>query len=649
MTIERGQFRTSDLAYLRAFDRWKPGHTMPNIFTDWLSPDEIRTKVGTYRAVLDQTLVSAKKRVEPGQDWDVTCFQVFTKIQSAALYYLFTRDRRAMKPALDGLEALERCERPYWTYSSCLGVLDMDLRTAEAALSLATMKCCMGEALGAAARRRLARLVVDRCLGPGLEAERNKTYPWMHSRANWRLILCGCFAIGGMAFADECPDYRELIEYGIEAMLSCFATGDRAGGWNEGPGYWDYGLGYAVAFSRGLRVFTGGQVDLFRHPFLRKTGDFRLFMHTRPDEIWNWSDAGKKTGPSITLLGLARAYRNPTYQWLALAQGLKTIGQLYNHDPSVRPEQPATEPVAKRFPGLGVLVWREGFGPRDAYIGVKAGDIPHFNHHCHLDFGNVVIHAAGRELLAELDHWPYPYEGRKDPKVKGYQPGLYDLENKRWMRWDLDDVAATGHNLVTLEGLYPQASIGVRAKIKKAESGSGYELAIVDCTPPYRPLATRVRRYIVYLRPDVVLLVDEVRARKPVRARVQFHPAASVTCGTDSFTFTNGPASLVGTSLCPRAEDHLVLGLDDRRTSYHPPAGLVEKRHRYVYLENLWRKPRVVFVTALQFGRKSLTQAEFALQGQPAAEDAFGVRMLRGDPPISVHFNLAEVKVEVTT
>ena len=47
-----------------------------------------------------------------------------------------------------------------------------------------------------------------------------------------------------------------------------------------------------------------------------------------------------------------------------------------------------------------MLVWREGFDPRDAYVGIKAGDIPHFNHHCHMDFGNLVVHAEGRELLA---------------------------------------------------------------------------------------------------------------------------------------------------------------------------------------------------------------------------------------------------------
>ena len=647
MAIDRKKFSASDQAYFHAWDSWQPTGDPANIFSDLLSPDEIQRKLKKHRPLLDKALAAAQSEVDLSQDWDQVHWSVFSQMQSAALYYLFTGDQQAVAPALAALTALEQCERPYWSFSSCIGVLDMDLRTAEATLCLAMMKACMGGALDPETRRRLSRLMVERCLQPGLAAERDKTYPWMHSQANWRIILCGCLAIGGMAFAEDFPEHREIIEYGIEGVLASFQTGDRAGGWNEGPGYWDYGLGYAVAFARCLRLYTGGAVDLFKHPFLQKTGDFRLFMHTRTDEIWNWSDAGKKAGPSLTLLGLARAYQSPAYQWLALAQGLKTIGQLYVLDPALKAKRPASVPTRKHFPDLGVLVWREGFGPRDTYVGVKAGDIPELNHHCHMDFGALVIHAEGRELLAELEHWPYPYEGRKDTKVKGYQPGFYDLENKRWMRWDFDDLGAIGHNVVTLEGNFPQAAIGVKARLLKLRSGEGYETVIIDSTPAYRPLATRVRRYVVYLRPDLVLLVDELRSRRPVRARVLFHPAAGVDCDSDSFTFRNGPARLLGSSLYPRTSDHLILGLDDRRTNYQPPNGIVAKRNRYVYIENLYRKPRLVFVTALQFGRKDLAPATFALTGSPSTDDEFSVDVQRASGSCRVGFNLRTGAVQL--
>ncbi len=655
MSINRNQFRKSDRLFFKAFDQWvaknrtlPAGTARPNIFAAAQSHEEIRYKLAQHRAIIDAALKGAQQsKLDLSKDWDVSQWTVFGKMQDACLHYLYTGDKRAIAPAVEALGALEKCDRPFWCFSSCIGVLDMDLRTAEVALSLSMMKCCMGDALDASVRKRLTKLMIERCLRPGLEAERNKTYPWMKSRANWRIILCGCFAIGGMAFADDFPEYPELLEYGLEAMLTCLATGDSAGGWDEGPGYWDYGLSFAVKFASTLEIFTGGAVDLYRHPFLKKTGDFRLYMQTQPDLLWNWSDVTKKVGPSLALISLARAYQSPAYQWMALALGLKSIQQVFAYDPFLKPQPPLQQVSRKFFPGLGVQVWRSGFGPRDTYVGIMAGDIPNLNHHCHMDFGSLVIHAQGRELLAELEKWGYPYEGRKDPKDKRNKPGYYDMENKRWMRWDFDSVSAAGHNVVTLEGTYPQVAVGRKGRFLKRASGEGFELSVVDTTSVFRPLATRVRRYVVMLWPDIVILVDEIRARQPVRARVQYHPADEVSVGSDTFTFTNGPACLKGTSLYPKVEDYLVIGLDDRKTNYAPPSGIVEERNRYVYIENLCRKPRLVFISALQFGKKGLEPALYTLEGTPATEDEFTVGVKRGKRTVKVMFNLAKVSAEV--
>lgn len=647
MAIDRKQFTSSELSFFKAFDHWQLKDPTPDIFKDWMQPGEAPSKAAAHAPLLEKAKDEFSKKLDPAKDWDKLVFEVLARLQTASLYYLFTGDKAAIAPALEALELLEACKRPYWTFSSCIGVLDMDLRTGELVRALALMKSAMGEALEPSVHRRLKTQVVDRILKPGLEAERNKTYPWMHSRANWRIILTGCFAEAAMVFHADCPFYRELIEYAIEGNLACLATGDAAGGWNEGPGYWDYGLQYAVSFTQSLKTFTSGKVDLFRHPFLKKTGDFYLLMHTKKDEIWNWSDASKKVGPSLTLAILARAYRNPAYQWMASAQGVKSLMQLHRLDSGLKPEAPpAGRPVSQFFPGLGILVWRGGFGARDSYIGVKAGDIPHFNHHCQMDFGSLVIHAEGRELLAEVDKWPYPYEGKKDPKVKGAQPGYYDIPNKRWMRWDFDYVGATGHSMVTLEGGYPKPSIGAEARILSVRSGGDVETAVIDSTSVYKPLASRVRRFIVFLRPDVVLLVDEIRSREPVRARVQFQPGGRVERGGDRFSIVNGPAMLTGASLCPNRADNLILGLDDRKTTYLPPGGLLEKQLRTLYIENLCRKPRLVFVTALQFGKKGFAPATYALDGAPLTDDAFRVIVKRERRTSRAAFNLARGSVE---
>lgn len=661
MSVDRKQFRKQARDFFEAFDRWQPDGTPPNVIRDLQSPEELALKAERYPDILQQGWEAAREKIDPKEDWDVNVFVAMRKMQSAALIYLFTGDKRAIAPAVAALRAFEACKRPYWTFSSCIGILDMDLRTAEVALSLAMMTSCMGDVLDASVHRRITELVLTRALRPGLEAERHKTYPWMHSRANWRIILCGCLATAGMVFHEDFPDYRELIDYGLEGVLVALEDGDRAGGWDEGPGYWNYGLSYAVQYASALRIFTGGQVDLFRHPFLGKTGDFWLALMAGRKNLWNWSDCGKQAGASLTLIALARVYQNPAYQKLVLDHGVRSLEHLWWFDPALKPKRPARPALTKRFPDLGLMIMRGGCGPRDPYVGIKAGDIPGLNYHAHLDQGSVVIFAEGRELLAELEKWPYPYEGDRKADGKKSTPGFYDEELKRLKRRDFDDVGALGHNIVTIEGNYPQPKVGVKSRFLRADSGNGYDVAVTDSTPFYRPLASRVRRYLVYLRPDVVLLVDEIRAREPVQARVLYHYLTKeqhAACGikaagaradfsADAFTITDGPAQLRWQSLHPQRDDHLVIGRDDRVTTYQPPTGLTERRNQYLYVQNLYRKPRLVFVGAMQFGKKAMRSAAFELEGQPTGNGAFTVLVRRSHRTGRIDFDLSKSEVAV--
>ncbi len=188
--------------------------------------------------------------------------------------------------------------------------------------------------------------------------------------------------------------------------------------------------------------------------------------------------------------------------------------------------------------------------------------------------------------------------------------------------------------------------------------------AVVDSSAFFTPLAKRVRRYLVFLPPAVLLLVDEIQAKTPVRARLLFHypivqpqlvpgqlaPVsasnrgdARVTWDVDAFSITNGPAELRARMLCPMAADHLIIGRDERRTTYSPPTGLLTQFNNYLYVENLYRKPRLVFVTALQFGAKGFAPAQFALDGQPMQHDQFQLTIRLPDKaPVRIAYDLKQ-------
>jgi len=428
--------------------------------------------------------------------------------------------------------------------------------------------------------------------------------------------MTGSFARGAMAFADLLPDWKELVEYGIDGVLVVLGSGDRTGGWQEGPGYWEYGIGHCAELAFALREFTGGAVDLFRHRFLRRAGDFRIHMAVGPGRVWNWSDCGKEASGSLTLCILARRYGNPVYQHAALANGLDSIRQLQYLDLGLRPEPPAPArgfPLVRVFPDIDVAVMRTGFASRDTFVGVKGGTLgPRVNHE-HADLGSLVIHAAGRELLAETERWPYA-------QATGKAGGYFEKQGRRW---DYDGNSPIAHNLALPEGRHPPFGFEARARLRHTDLGGGRELVEVDATAMHRALARRVLRLVVYLRPDVVIVVDEILAREPMRARCLFHYLESAETEADSFTIASGRARLRGYSIHPCAEDNVIIGKDERLVTYHTERGKVEVSNRCVYTENLQRSRRVVFVTALRFGAGPLAPLDWTLDGDPDSGEPF--------------------------
>ena len=635
MPADRAQFRQAVRKFFTRLERWQPAPTaFVNIYREAMAAGEAERKAKRYPKVIAQTAERARVKLDAGRDWDTLVGDATGKMTNASLHYLFAGDGRASGWAKEALDVVAGCERPHFCYSTLMGSVDIDLRTAAVTRALATMRGCLADALDDDSRCRLNKLAVERCLRPALEALRTDKYWWSQCRHNWRSVMAGSFALGAMAFADVFSDWRELVEYGLEGVLVVLEEGDRAGGWQEGPGYWEYGVGHCAEFATALKLFTRGEVDLFQHRYLKHTGEFRIAMSPEPGRVWNWSDGGKKAGSSLTLCILAREYGNHAYQAAALEGGVATIRHLFHLDPDLSKEAPSAEtgfPLTKVFPDIGVAVMRTGFGRNDSFVGVKAGTMgPEVNHE-HADLGSVVIHAGGKELLAELERWPYA-------QATGKAGGFFDHGGKRW---DYDGNALVGHNLVLLEGRYPPFAETAKARLSHVELDGAHDLVVVDATAMHQALARLVRRHVVFLRPDVVLLVDEIRAREPVRARCLFHYLDRAETRPDSFTITSGKAQLRGRSLHPSVEHNVIVGKDERLVAYHTERGPVQRTNACLYTANLHRSDELVFVTGLQFGRQPLPEVEWALEGDPLGPEPFAVTVRNGTAKHLLRFDLS--------
>ncbi|HUF08239.1 MAG TPA: heparinase II/III family protein [Rhodothermales bacterium] len=158
---------------------------------------------------------------------------------------------------------------------------------------------------------------------------------------------------------------------------------------------------------------------------------------------------------------------------------------------------------------LGWIVARTGWEPEDTVLSFRGGGP--MNHE-HADRNSLMLKSKGERLLTE--HFGASYRA-SDP------------------HWLLRLPVA--HNAVLVDGQghqYHNGEEGTNASLASAEIVSYVDDGDTvhwssDATPAYRLVdgrITLVRRSILFSKPGVVLIVDEVEATEPVSAQVLFHP-----------------------------------------------------------------------------------------------------------------------------
>ena len=173
MPADRKQFKKSSQRFFDRLDAWSPDADFVNTYRDAIDESELKRKTRRYGRIIDDAAKAARARVMRG---DFIPGAPCSVISNAALYYLFTGDRKALGWAKKALDVLERFERPHWCYVTLIGHVEVDLQTASVTRALALMRSCFADILDDRTRRRLDRIAVERCLKPGLQAQRTQKY-----------------------------------------------------------------------------------------------------------------------------------------------------------------------------------------------------------------------------------------------------------------------------------------------------------------------------------------------------------------------------------------------------------------------------------------------------------------------------------------
>ncbi len=488
------------------------------------------------------------------------------KTASLAAAYLFSGDEKYSAAAQRW--ALASCSYPTWGREHYEGI---DLAASHQLFALSLVYDWCYDALDADARDTIRDTILLRGKQLYVSVRADWRTYWMSQRLQNHFYI-GLNALGtaGMAVFDIEPAAVSWVQEAVDGYRLTFDTLASDGASLEGFGYWTYGLESMLAFCDNARRLVGE--DFFSSPWLRNTAAYAAAL-TLPEEAWSPAmshvdiadsdrDNSQFTGPDYQLRKLAGEYGDGRIQTLANqlndANLTYTTNNWYNliwYDPSVA-EAPISElPTFAYFDDLGLVSARSDRDGSESMLVYKNG--PYAGHkasemragqslpdwgagHVHPDANSFVLFGNGEYLLRD----------------DGYSPKY--TQNHNTLLIDGEGQLGEGSTWFN----YSSADEGGAPEIYTAYSTPALDYMVGDAAAAYAADSglAQYTRHLIYLKPDMLLVVDEVETTGAHDVELRFFPEGqSLSQSGGVLTFTGGSSRLSAATLSGggnfRAED----------------------------------------------------------------------------------------------
>ncbi len=487
-------------------------------------------------------------------DHVVDMLRARTLLEHAALAFALTRDERQLALARLALRRLGEYE--HWDYFLEGGTQTFGLQRA----SEASIACCLaldwlGDALTAEERAAIEHQVAtkgapacylalygmkypDRVRGWTLDPA--EKFPFQTDLRRWPLILNATnlkvIPTCGLGFAAitlhgrhaEAPKWLELARQSARAFATMYGLD---GSYDEGVGYWGYTTMHLIMFAEALHRRTGiDERSLINYP---GTVRYALSMAmptlgppvVNPNEkagysatpkgtldprkdMVNFGDSGIAIDVSIAPW-VARTHHDALSSNVAREiGGMKQLASVFWYDAAAPTQAPGPELLDVRMAN-DLVISRTGWAAEDTVVALRSGGPAN---HEHADRNSVIFKAHGERLF-------------HDPFKAAYIP-----TSPRWLLRQTEAhtallIGGRGHQYH--DGSEGTNSSWATASVTDYRTGDGWMAVTSDATEAYqlvRSSVMHVERTVVFLKPDVLLLLDRVRLAKdaaPVQLRFQ--------------------------------------------------------------------------------------------------------------------------------
>jgi hypothetical protein len=345
-----------------------------------------------------------------------------------------------------------------------------------------------------------------------------------------RAASLGHLAVLGALWAGEMPEADSWFSYAVPLFFQLHSPwGGDDGGAGNGTGYGIWDIGIALFQWDILERVTG--VDLTRKSWEHNFGRYMIYFLPPGTPSGMFGDGAEDRRQEVWAR-YAKAYAArvplPEYRWYAEQQKGEAVADsmllLTPVGAEVAPQAPDW-PASALFPSIGWVAMHSSLvDPDRTSVYFKSSPFGGFNH-SHLDQNSFVINARRTKLAIDS--------------------GYYDsYAAPHWTKWAK---LTKAHNAITYDGGMGQRweDMDAFGRITHFQRGNGFDVVAGDATAAYGPDFRQVTRWLVYVRPDTVVVFDVIKAVSQHIWEWNLHAVNRMLQGPDQeIKIENGQASL---------------------------------------------------------------------------------------------------------
>jgi hypothetical protein len=326
-----------------------------------------------------------------------------------------------------------------------------------------------------------------------------------HANRTWHKM-----AEYAVATLGEAPEADQLLAYAVTKFFAVYPVwSDDDGGWHEGLSYFGGYMSKAAWWMELARTPLG--IDGFTKPFFAQFGDYAMYSSPPGSPELGLGDLAHRPVSSnwSFMHYYVRRTKNPHWAWWVEQWKIPATTEdivwdfLCGAAPAVEPKAPAGLPSSKVFRGTGVAILNTDLTSAASNVQVRFKSSPMGRwSHGHDPHNSFTLNAYGEALL-----------------VNNVYRDLYGTPfHKDWV-W-----STRSQNAVLVDGAGQKPhSADLGGRIVEANLGDGLDYVVGDAAASYEGKPTAARRHVIFLKPDVVVLADELRAPRPSTYQWMLH------------------------------------------------------------------------------------------------------------------------------